>query len=69
MPNDSRCYQFTRAVPHILVAARAMKDILENEPYLELDEAITRGLMPVGIPYEVSMGLREVLKMDQKSAS
>ena len=46
-----------------------MKDILENELHLELDEAITRGLIPVGIPYEVSMGLREVLKMDQKSAS
>ena len=57
------------SIEDVTERARAMKDTLENEPHLELDEAIRRGLMPVEIPYEVSRELREVLKMEESAST
>ncbi|KAF8332586.1 uncharacterized protein EI90DRAFT_3053664 [Cantharellus anzutake] len=37
-----------------MIVAKALKDAIEKEPDLELDELIKKGLMPVERPYQVS---------------
>lgn len=61
--NKTWCEEWVESIEDVTEKAKELKQVVDEEPGVDIEELTRRGLVPIERPYEISDELRAVLEM------